>query len=229
MRILAADTSTTTGSVALLDDARLVCEWTLASAQTHNRQLLETIDRCLEAAGWTIEGIDLFSVTTGPGSFTGLRIGLTTVKALAWARGKPFVGISSLDALAAPLGYGSLPICPLIDAHRGEVYWARYSPDGKGRVGLAGPCAVSSVETVIARTEGPTLFCGDGWLLHRERLEQALGGWAVGAPAVYHVIRAGHIGQVAHRRYEDGVREDVMTSVPFYVRPSEAELKNQGV
>jgi tRNA threonylcarbamoyladenosine biosynthesis protein TsaB len=212
--------------VALLDGTRLVSEWTLLSVQTHNRRLLQTIHMCLTAVGWTVEEVDLFSVTTGPGSFTGLRIGLTTVKTLAWALGKPFVGIPSLDVLAAPFGYASLPICPLIDAHRKEVFWAPYLPDGRGGVRRTGSCAVSSIEEVIARTEGPTLFCGDGWLVYREALESKLGDWALGAPGGYHCIRAGFLGQMAWNRFEEGTHEDVMASVPLYVRPSEAELKH---
>jgi tRNA threonylcarbamoyladenosine biosynthesis protein TsaB len=228
MRILAADTSTTTGSVALLDDTRLLCEWTLLAVQTHNRRLLQTIDDCLAAVGWTVQEVDLFAVTTGPGSFTGLRIGLTTVKTLAWALGKPLVGIPSPDALAAPLGHAALPVCPLIDAHRKEVFWAPYLPDGRGGVHRTGVYAVSSIENVIERTEGPTLFCGDGWLVYREALEQKLGAWALGAPSVYHCIRAGFIGQMALSRFEGGTHEDVMASAPLYVRPSEAELKHPG-
>mgnify|MGYP000879932375 FL=1 len=226
MRILAADTSTTTGSVALLDGTRLVCEWTLLSAQTHNRRLLQTIDECLHAAGWAIEDVDLFAVTTGPGSFTGLRIGLTTVKTLAWALGKPFVGVPSPDALAAPLGHASRPVYPLIDAHRKEVFWAPYAPDGEGGLHRTGAYSVSPIETVIARMDGPALFCGDGWLTYHDVLEERLGEWAHGDSAVYHCIRAGFVGELAVRQFETGARQDALVSVPLYVRPSEAELKH---
>lgn len=226
MKILAADTSTTTGSVALLEGARLVCEWTLLSTQTHNRRLLQTIDECLRAAGWTVEDVDLFAVTTGPGSFTGLRIGLTTVKTLAWALRKPFVGVPSVDALAAPLGHATLPVYPLIDAHRKEVFWAPFVPDGRGGMRRTGPYAVSPIETVIARVNGRGLFCGDGWLAYCDVLQKHLGEWAHGASAVYHCIRAGFVGELAARRFEGGSVDDAMVSVPLYVRPSEAELKS---
>jgi tRNA threonylcarbamoyladenosine biosynthesis protein TsaB len=90
MKILAADTSTTSGSLALLEDESVIAEWTLRSAQTHNRRLLKAIDFLLEQAGWNLDDVDGFAVTTGPGSFTGLRIGLTTMKMLAWVKGKPY-------------------------------------------------------------------------------------------------------------------------------------------
>ena len=86
MRILAADTSTASGSLALLDGENLTAEWTLRSAQTHNRRLLKSIDSLLREAGWDLETIDAFAVACGPGSFTGLRIGMTTMKVLAWTR-----------------------------------------------------------------------------------------------------------------------------------------------
>lgn len=227
MRILAADTSTKSGSVALLDGERLVCERTQLALQTHNRRLLQTVDESLHAIGWTLDQVDLFAVTTGPGSFTGLRIGLTTIKTLAWALGKPLVGVPSPDALAEPLGYASLPVFSLIDAHRHEVFWARYVPDGMGNVRRTSPYAVSSIEPVIAATDGPALFCGDGWLAYRDVIEETLGERAFGPPAVYHGIRAGCVGQLARRRFEEGDVEEVMTSAPLYVRPSEAELKHR--
>ena len=102
MRILAADTSTASGSLALLDGENLTAEWTLRSAQTHNRRLLRSIDSLLREAGWDLETIDAFAVACGPGSFTGLRIGMTTMKVLAWTRGKLYADICSLDALALP-------------------------------------------------------------------------------------------------------------------------------
>lgn len=228
MRILAADTSTQSGSVALLEGDRLVCERTRLAVQTHNRRLLQTIDDCLRDVGWNVEQIDLFAVTLGPGSFTGLRIGLTTLKTLAWALRKPLVGVPSPDALAEPLGYASLPVIPLIDAHRQEVFWAPYVPDGRGSLRRVGPYAVSAVDRVVASVDQPVLFCGDGWLAYRDVIGEALAEKALGAPPVCHGIRAGHVGQLALRRFQEGDVQDAKACAPLYVRPSEAEIKQQG-
>jgi tRNA threonylcarbamoyladenosine biosynthesis protein TsaB len=226
MKILAVDTATASGSIALLEDTRLMAEWTLHSAQTHNRRLLKHIDLFLKDLGWTLDQLDGFAVTIGPGSFTGLRIGVTTIKTLAWALGKPFVGISSLDALAAPFGYASYPVCALIDARKGEIYHAFYHPDGKGHIRLLAPFQVDSPERIVEKIQGPTLFCGDGWPLCRKLFESKLGDRAVPASGSYHSIRAGHLGELARKRLQEQSGEDPMTCVPLYVRASEAEIRH---
>jgi tRNA threonylcarbamoyladenosine biosynthesis protein TsaB len=224
MKILAVDTSTTSGSIALLDGARVMAEETVQSAQTHNRRLLKNMDHFLRELGWSLEDLDGFAVTIGPGSFTGLRIGVTTVKTLAWATGKLFAGISSLDALAAPFGFAALPICPLVDARKSEIYFALYHPDGKGTIRLQGPYRVDSAERIGEKIKGPTIFCGDGWPLCQELLGKKLGALAVVAPAPFHVIRASQVGELARKKFEEQQAEDPLTCTPLYVRPSEAEI-----
>lgn len=226
MKILAVDTSTASGSVALLDGETPVIEWALHSARTHNRRLLKTVDRLLGEVGWEPGGLDGFAVTTGPGSFTGLRIGLTTVKTLAWTLKKPFLGISSLDALAAPLGFASMPVCTILDARKNELYFALHMPDGRGGVQRVGDCEAIPPERLPERIHTPTLFCGDGWLLAGTFLGEKLGELAIGAPGYCHVIRAGVVGELARKKFLAGERDDPLTAVPLYVRPSEAEIKN---
>ena len=225
MRILAVDTSTSSGSIALLDGARVMAEWALQSPRTHNRRLLKSIDCYLKELGWTFEHLDGFAVGVGPGSFTGLRIGVTTVKTLAWAAGKPFAAIPSLDALAAVFGFSALPICPLIDARKQEVYFALYQPDAKGRITLQTSYQVGTPEQVAARIQGPTIFCGDGWPLCQELFSGLLGDWALEAPAPFHTLRASLIGELARKRLQEHQTDDPMACIPLYVRPSEAEIR----
>ncbi len=224
MRILAVDTSTASGSIALLEGARVMAEWTLQSSQTHNRRLLKNIDLFLSELGWTIDSLDGFAVTIGPGSFTGLRIGVTTIKTLAWATGKLFAGISSLDALAAPFGFAAHPICPLIDARKSEIYFAFYQPDAQGAIQPSTPSQVASPEQIMERIERPTIFCGDGWPLCQELFSARLGPWAMAASSPFHIIRASHVGELARKRFEEQQVEDPVTAVPLYVRPAEAEI-----
>jgi tRNA threonylcarbamoyladenosine biosynthesis protein TsaB len=226
MKILAVDTSTTTGSLAFVEDMRVMAEWTLQSAQTHNRRLLKSLDLFLVELGWSLAEVDGFAVTMGPGSFTGLRIGLTTVKTLAWTLRKPYVGISSLDALAAPLSFAALPVCTVIDAHRHEVYSAIFQPDGKGEVQRLTPYQVKAPENLAEQISGPTIFCGDGLPPYRSVLREKLGAWLMEAPAPYHIIRASFVGALAANKFLAGEKEDPMTGIPLYVRPSEAELNN---
>jgi tRNA threonylcarbamoyladenosine biosynthesis protein TsaB len=225
MKILAVDTSTASGSIALLDGVQVIAEWTVHSAQTHNRRLLKRIDSMLSELGWTIGQVDGFAVTSGPGSFTGLRIGVTTIKTIAWAAQKPFVSIPSLDALAAPLGFAALPICPLIDARKDEIYFSFYQPDGTGKVQLLAPYQVDSPERIAAGIRSPTIFCGDGWPMCERLFVKELGDWAVAASAPFHIIRASFVGKLALKRFQEQQGEDPLTSVPCYVRPSEAEIQ----
>ncbi len=225
MRILAADTCTPSGSIAFLDGERTVLEWTLHSAQTHNRRLLKSIHSLLEEVHWSLDDIDIFAVTRGPGSFTGLRIGLTTVKTLAWALSKPFMGVTSLEALAAPLAMGSLPICCLIDAQKKQVYCGRFLPDAKGTFSLMHPYEVLSGKDVAKRISVPTIFCGSGWATCREVLRAELGDLAVAAPPPFHTIRASFVAHLVASRISSGqFLDDPASSEPLYIRPSEAEL-----
>lgn len=226
MKILAIDTSTPVGSLALLNNKQIMAEWTLQSSQTHNRRLLGTIDFLLQQLGWSVRQVDAFAVTKGPGSFTGLRIGLTTVKTLAWSLDRPYVGISSLEALAAPFEFSRQPLCTVLDARKKEVYYAVYRLNGQERLTPVGPHEVGPPDRIADLIQEPTLFCGDGWLLYEPLLRDRLGSLAIPTPPPYHTIRAGFVGELARRKLAAGEGDDPLTSAPLYVRPSEAELHN---
>jgi tRNA threonylcarbamoyladenosine biosynthesis protein TsaB len=228
MRILAADTSTGSGSLALLDGENLTAEWTLRSAQTHNRRLLKSIDSILREAGWDLDIVDAFAVAGGPGSFTGLRIGMATMKVLAWTTHKPYAAVGTLDALALPLCFSAYPVCALLDARKGEIYSALFRPDGKTGLKLEAPYAALTparlVEDLVQRLSGPAIFCGDGWTAYREFLKSELGDIILEPPSAFHVIRAASIAELARKRFVEGLSDDPISSAPFYLRPSEAEI-----
>ncbi len=217
-----------TGSIALLDGGRIAAEWTLSSARTHNRRLLKSIDRILGEAGWELEEIDAFAAAAGPGSFTGLRIGMTTIKVLAWSLGKPYASVCTLDALALPFCFSANPICALIDARKDEVYCAVYRPDAKGGFNLETPYLAINPSKLAAdlrsRPEEPIIFCGDGWTPYGNLLKKELGELAIEPPPSFHVVRASSVGELAGRRFLKGESDDVRSSAPFYLRPSEAEI-----
>ncbi|OLC39098.1 MAG: tRNA (adenosine(37)-N6)-threonylcarbamoyltransferase complex dimerization subunit type 1 TsaB, partial [Candidatus Rokubacteria bacterium 13_1_40CM_4_69_5] len=124
MRVLAVETSTLAGGVALLDGERIRGEYSLDVSATHSERLMPAIDRVLTDAGWTPADLQGLAAAVGPGSFTGLRIGLSAVKGLALALGIPIAAVPTLDAMAASLPFASLPVCPVLDARKGEVYCA---------------------------------------------------------------------------------------------------------
>src|SRR3990172_456108 len=130
MRVLAVETSTLAGGAAIVDGDRVVGQYLLDVSVTHSERLMVAIDRLLGDAGWAPRDLDGLAVAIGPGSFTGLRIGLSTVKGLAFALSIPVAAVPTLDAMAATLPFAALPVCPVLDARKHEVYASLYRWDG---------------------------------------------------------------------------------------------------
>ena len=130
MLVLALDTSTSRGSLALVQDQRLLAEFTLESPASYLNRLLAGIDHLLQETGHTIKNVNLIVVSQGPGNFTGLRLGLSTAKGLALAIGCPVIAVNTLDALAANFLFTAMPVCPVIDAKKNEIYAAFYRLPG---------------------------------------------------------------------------------------------------
>jgi tRNA threonylcarbamoyladenosine biosynthesis protein TsaB len=169
LRIVAVDTTTPRGSVALVEDGAARAEVRLRAADSHSRWLLGAIALVVEGLGLAPEDVEAWAVATGPGSFTGLRVGLSTVQGLALAAARPCVGVSSLDALAA-LARGSAPrIVALVDAFRDEVYSGVYDAEGRP----VGEHRVGPVEAAVAGLGGGLAFVGDGAHRFRSRIEAA--------------------------------------------------------
>jgi len=133
MKILAIETSTMMGSVAVMDKTQLIAEYRLNIKGTHSERLVRIIDEVLKDSGLEFKDLDGYAVSIGPGSFTGLRIGITTVKGLAFVTRKPVAAIPTLDALACNIPFSQYQICPMLDARKKEVYTALYiiSDDGE--------------------------------------------------------------------------------------------------
>ncbi len=232
MKILAADTSTSCGSIALVDfdkDIRrgvVLAECLITRTETHNRRLLPGIDRILKSVNLSLKDIDAFAVGTGPGSFTGLRIGVTTFKTLAWSLRKPLKGVPSLMALARQFAYFRGRICPMIDARKKEVYWAVFEGYGDGSIRLVHPYSVSSPDIVARNVSDVTVFCGDGWLLYRDFFRERLADKVFEPGPECHVIRASSLASIAAEGLSEGKGDNPVTMVPVYVRPSEAEINH---
>ena len=164
MLILAFESSAKAASVALVRDGSLVSQYSQCSALTHSRTLLPMAEDMLKNAELTIGDVDLFAVAHGPGSFTGIRIGVSTVKGLAWAGGKPCVGVSTLEAMAWH-GLAAGPyVCPVMDARRQQVYNALFEiRDGKPvRLTEDRPIALSELAPQLAALPSPVFLVGDG-------------------------------------------------------------------
>jgi tRNA threonylcarbamoyladenosine biosynthesis protein TsaB len=230
MRVLAVETSTRTGAVALLDSGSVVAESRVSVAITHGERLMGTIDTVLRSARWTLADVEAFAVALGPGSFTGLRIGLSTVKGLAFATGRPVVGVPTLEALAWRLPFCGYPVCPILDAKKSEVYTALYRTRD-GRLALEeGPRAVAP-ETLAAdlrgTLDGPVVFLGDGVAPFGRVLTEILGARALLAPADLRLPSAATVGELGGWALARGEAQDPAGLVPLYLRPSEAELSRE--
>jgi tRNA threonylcarbamoyladenosine biosynthesis protein TsaB len=210
MKIIAIDTSTLTAGVAAWSDGAVVAE-RRARVTTHSDVLLSMVDEVLREAGWSIAALDGVACTAGPGSFTGLRIGLATAKGLCFAAGKPLAGVGSLEALAARAPDGQ--VAAVMDAHKQEVYAAIYDVAG----GL------------------PTLKAGE-WVLPPSELLERIAGLPVVGDGALRYPQLGHpldndgaprpadVARLAAARLEKGEADDLSSSGPRYVRASEAEI-----
>ncbi|MFH1991366.1 MAG: tRNA (adenosine(37)-N6)-threonylcarbamoyltransferase complex dimerization subunit type 1 TsaB [Pseudomonadota bacterium] len=223
MKIIAVDTSTMSCSVAVVDEDSLLAEMTIVREQTHSKHLMDMIQTVIEFSGLAISAVDGFAITRGPGTFTGLRIGISTVKGLAVASAKPIVGISSLDALAQQCACSGYLICPLIDARRGEVYFSRYRfQDGilKKEIGDG----VLPPAQAVRDIDEPSLLIGSGALLYQDVLAETMGKWMYLALPFQHTIRASTVAQLSLPRFEKTDTDDVGTFSPQYIRTSDAQL-----
>ena len=228
MKILAVDTATASCSAAIMTtDGSLLAELTKGETHTHSMHLMDIITSVCGLAGVEIADLGGFAVTVGPGSFTGLRIGISTIKGLAWSLKKPVVGVSSLDALAWQCSQSDYLICPLLDARKKEVYFCRYRFE-RGDLKEKGIEQVAAPEQALHGIREPSLFVGNGALLYREKISAELGELAQFASATHHVIRASSVAVLSLSNFNGCNTDDVALLVPHYIRKSDAEFKNQG-
>jgi len=223
VKLLAVDTSTRACSVAVVDQDRLACEITTGPTGTHSTHLLRLIRMALELAEMELRGLDGLAVCVGPGSFTGLRIGVSTVKGLAFATAKPVAGVSSLEALAQPCLPWPHLICAMLDARKGEVYAARYRARD-GRLEHEGREVVLSIEDALDGIDEACLFVGDGARRYREPIGSKLGPLALFPAPSQDIIRASTVAALAQRQFAWQENEDLDRLVPRYIRQSDAEL-----
>jgi len=225
MKILAFDTSTQSGGVALLNGPDLIAGLYMTSTKTHAKRLMSNVDTVLRMANMDLNDCDGFVVTTGPGSFTGLRIGISAVKGFALATGKPVAGVSTLTVLACQFPWFSELVCPILDAGKGEIYTALYKHRDKNNWEQISPeCAVDPEEWIM-QIKAPCLFVGNGAVLHGDFIKQKIGDQARFAPPYLNMPQAVVAARIGMRQIEKGRTVDIASLVPNYIRKSDAEIK----
>jgi tRNA threonylcarbamoyladenosine biosynthesis protein TsaB len=229
MKILGIDTSTKAGSLALVEDSKIIWEYNFYLKTTHSEHLLPLIKEMLEQGGVKVEDLSGIAVVSGPGSFTGLRVGVSCARTLAQWLKIPLVGVSSLDALAWPFSFQKEAyICPLIDARKREVYTSLYE-NRKGFRRCEDYLAISPflwadrLKEKVEKDGKKVILVGNGLSLYQGIFEEKLGRDAFFVPAVFSSPRAVVVVWLAQKEITNS--PPVKLIKPFYLRPSEAELK----
>ncbi len=228
MKLLAVDTTSYGCSVAVVDNKKVLAEFHLLKRETHSKHLLASIERVLETSGLDISQVDGFAVAKGPGSFTGLRIGISTVKALAAATGKPVTGVSSLKALACGVPVCREQICAIIDARKNEVYASFFRYVDENIVSLTKEIATAPDE-LAKKLDQTTLFVGSGVDVYKQTLIDIAGQNSTFSPESNNFINAVNVANLAALSFQQGENDDILRLVPNYIRKSDAEINLQRV
>ena len=221
MKILALDSTAKTSSVAILEDDRLLCLYSANIKNTHSETLLPMIKSSLSSLGLTNEDIDAYAVSEGPGSFTGVRIGVATIKGLAFSTGKPCVGVSTIEALAENLSGFFGVVCPIMNARRGQVYTGAFLD---GRRVLEDCCIMlSDLIPMLEKHERPIYFCGDGYdLILNEEIKNKMQ-----TPELLIYQNAYSVGKIAHSKIINGESISDSDLRVEYLRKAQAERERE--
>lgn len=231
MKVLAIETSTLAGGVALMDEKRLIAEYRLDVVVHHSERILNAIDLLLKDSGTGVADLDAVAVSIGPGSFTGLRVGLATAKGLAIGQNKPLVLVPTLEAYAAMFRYSEAWVVPFIDARRSEVYWAGFECH-EGQISRCSADAASTPEVALREISGLSvsqqirntiLFVGDGASRYRELILKEMPDTACFPSPVFQFPSAAAVAELSLIKLEKGEVCDPVLAVPGYVRASTPE------
>jgi len=214
---LAIDTSTDNASLALLKDGQVIAELTWRCQQNHTVELLPCLLKLLEQTKLNLGSISAVIVARGPGSFNGLRVGISTAKGLAFSLKIPIVGISTMEAAAYQHAETVLPICPIFNAGRGEIATAIYQKKGSRWCQLA-PEQITTVEALCSRISSETIFCGEFTAAIAEQLTRKLKQKAIIPPPASRLRRASFLAELGLKRLEAGSFDHPATLQPLYLR-----------
>jgi tRNA threonylcarbamoyladenosine biosynthesis protein TsaB len=217
MRILAADTSSQHGSICVAEAGDVVAEVRLTSLQ-QAAQLFRSLDFLFKSISMSLAEIDLFVAARGPGSFTGVRVGIAAMEGFAAAHGRKSIGISTLQAIAWKTGLKEVLLSPLIDARRGDIYGALYRRRGEELVEERSPVVLKPAEWLSSLPDGAIVFCGDGAVRYRAIIEERRDS----SIHAMDLFLAGAIAELA-------LTPACGSLEPLYIRKTDAEIAREGV
>lgn len=223
MKTLAIDTANQVMGVALFQDQTIIGEYTTNLKRNHSVQLMPAIHQVMQDTGFSPDELDRIAVSNGPGSYTGVRIGLSTAKSLAWALQVPVTGVSSIKVLAYQGRFFPGAICPFFDARRGNVYTGLYQWENGEMILGADEKNIHMDEWLyeLGESSRPVLFLSPDIDQYRRQIEAVLGDMAVIPEGSFHVANPSHLVQASMGQDND----DIYTLTPNYLRLAEAEAK----
>ena len=233
MKLLAIESAALTAAAAVLQDHVLLAEYTVTYKKTHSETLLPMIDEILRMTGTEASSLSAIAVSQGPGSFTGLRIGASIAKGIAFAAGIPIIPVPTTDAMAYMVYDSASVIAPIMDARRSQVYTGLYSFEN-GIFTVHEGAAAKSIEeqmqdavTLADRLGKRILYLGDGVPVFRETIERTLGALSHFAPPGMNVPHAGAIACLGEKLFLEGKSVSADAFVPLYLRKSQAERERE--
>lgn len=217
MIIIGLETSSPAASVAIAQNHHILADATLQSGAVYAEQLPGLLERTLAEAEITMQDVDGFAISIGPGSYTGLRVGLSLVKGLAFSTGKPMAAVPTLDAVAYNLPYCRYPLHVLLDARRGQVYAARYDMTD-GQLKRTSVFQASAIEALISEVHEPVVFAGSGAEAYRDQLYESLGDNAHFLPPGVARLHASSIVCMGTHALQQGEHASLYDLEPLYLR-----------
>ncbi len=224
MKVIGIETSGSTGSVAVCNGDTIIGRKTFGRQLNHGKEIVSSLKAIFDEIKWEPNDVDLIAVSVGPGSYTGLRIGITCAKTLAYGLGKPVIDVPTLDALAENVSDDVQNLCPVIDARRNKVYACIYAGSGSGKNDTGRnritDFLIISPEKLLDILPEPVLLFGDGVAPYKDIFAQKK---AIIANDGLGIADAVTVARLGLKRYEQGKRCDINLLAPLYLRRSEAE------
>lgn len=225
MLIFGIDTCCMAATAALVSDDIMIAQTVINKNKTHSQIMMPQIEQMFRAAEVNPEAVDAYAAAVGPGSFTGVRIGVATAKAMAQAANKPCIAVSTLEALAFSSRHFEGIISPILDARRNQVYNALFQGSRNGLSRLCADRAMGLDELLeeLEQTEKPVIFMGDGTLVFKEQIQDRLGERAFFASRISNLNLGGAVAEIGLERFKKGEITEYSKLIPSYIRLSQAE------
>ena len=225
MKILGIDTSSNVATLAIMEDEKLICEYTLNHKRTHSVKLMPMIEEIFKACELKIEDIDLIGVCTGPGSFTGLRIGVATANALSHVKNIPICSVNTLESLAFNMNMSKGIIYPILDAQRNDVYTCKYLWEGSSLVAIDDIDVKNIDELIEEMKERPetVVVLGEAVDIYKDKFKDTKNIYM--APNSHKLSRASSICEIAYAKHKKGEVNNCYNVKPYYIRKSQAEVQ----